>query len=282
MTRAGHFKSILVTLCPSVACAILVSLALLNYSCLSDAKGDPKVDSESHFLSICTSDADCPHALSCLCSVCTIPCSTGDVSPCEHLSADAVCVVADHSAICRASQAGSDFCGTPCTAPDDCTNESACYLGQCVRTPQCPNGSTWDASVGFCATPWTAIPEFRGSQVCGPYYYLMLPQAMNEFRARLPSSVEGGFLSVILEAGDMASAMEGYSPDGNFECRELWHESFGTWTSATIRRTAGAPIDTDQCASPIAPPPLATFLGGCGNYSFFLDGRALVPPTPGT
>lgn len=164
--------------------------------------------------------------------------------------------------------------GGTCTAPDTCTCTNGWSGPTCSSNlPSCPGGSTWDATAGYCATPWTEIPTFAGNQVCGPYYYVTLPAPMNEFRARQTSSVTGGFVAVVTQAGDISKNLQCYSLDGTLGCQELWHTSFGSWTSQ-VRRVAGASAAT--CSSPIAPPPTASYLAGCGIYSFSLEGRTLL------
>ena len=141
----------------------------------------------------------------------------------------------------------------------------------------CPAGSTWEPAVGFCTTPWQTISTFSGNQPCGPYYRVALPSAMNEFRPRANSQVLGGFLNATQGPTDQTTHWS-FSPNGETTiCNHLWGDDLGTWT-AGVRRIAGTA--ESYCANPASPPPLATHLMGCGVYSFSLEGRALLQPTP--
>lgn len=252
---------------------LLVATILANSGCLSDP-GNPSVDSESHFLTACQADSDCAAGFSCICNVCSVPCS--NVDSCEEVSAGATCVSVDTDGFCRGATAVGDFCGVPCEA-EACPLGLSCRLGQCVGSYQCPEGSSWDDNVGYCATPWSDVPDFGGNQVCGPdYYQIVLPTAMNEFRPRAASSVTGGFLAAITTVAQ--ETLWSFSPNGESDiCNNLWGDDQGVWDEG-IRRTAGP--SSAFCLSPVIPPPLANYLRGCGIYSFALQGRALFLPEP--
>lgn len=242
--------------------------------CLDDG-GSPKSDSESHFLSGCSSDADCESGFSCLCNLCTVACTDDDA--CGGLAPGAACVETTGEGACRAATAVADHCGIRCGGESPCPLGLECYLGECRGDIECPSESSWDPTVGYCVTPWTRIGTFSGDQVCGPeYYFVELPEAMNEFRPREDSSVTGGFLAAIPTRQD--ETLWSFSPNGESAiCNNLWGDDQGVWSTG-IRRTAGPTVDF--CAAPIEPPPLANLLRGCGIYSFALEGRALLPPGP--
>ncbi|HRE87682.1 MAG TPA: hypothetical protein PK095_00965 [Myxococcota bacterium] len=166
--------------------------------------------------------------------------------------------------------------------PGDCEPPQApSGLPTCEVPPPtgsgCPTGSTWEPAVGFCTTPWQTIPTFSGNQPCGPYYRVALPAPMNEFRPRANSQVFGGFLNATQGPTDQTTHWS-FSPNGETAiCNHLWGDDLGTWTGG-IRRIAGTA--ESYCDNPATPPPLATHLMGCGIYSFSLEGRALLQPTP--
>ncbi len=85
-------------------------------------------DSESHFMSMCAKDADCPDSLSCECGVCTERCS-GDPA-CESLGRNIECVEASFAA-CNSRR----ICALACTEDSDCSevgNEDLiCSRGIC-------------------------------------------------------------------------------------------------------------------------------------------------------
>lgn len=253
--------------------ALLVAALLSTSACLSDP-GNPSADSESHFLTACRADSDCAPGFSCICNVCSVRCS--DVDSCADVSAGATCVSVDTGGFCRGASAEGDFCGVPCEG-EACSLGLSCRLGQCVGPYQCPAGSSWDESVGYCVTPWRDIPDFSGDQVCGPEYYeITLPSGMNEFRPRAGSSVTGGFLAAITTLDQ--ETLWSFSPNGESDiCNNLWGDDQGVW-DAGVRRTAGP--SSEYCLSPVIPPPVANFLRGCGIYSFKIQGRALLLPEP--
>jgi hypothetical protein len=150
----------------------------------------------------------------------------------------------------------------------------------CPATCPCPSGTAWDSSLGYCVSTWTEIPTFSGSQSCGGYYTITLPSKMNEFRPRASSSVRGGFLRAKTSIEPMTEMFYSFSPNGeNTTCADLWGDVDGVWSTG-IRRTAGP--SQGNCANRITPPPLASYLRGCGVYTFALEGRRLVPSTDPT
>lgn len=114
--------------------ALLAGLVVLVGSC---ASGDDDVESESHFLSVCASDAECGD-LACLCGVCTKRCTSKDT--CAALSKVAECA-ASSDQVCDAP---SNVCVAKCETSTDCAAFSSglsCVNGQCA-----PSGAATDAS----------------------------------------------------------------------------------------------------------------------------------------
>jgi len=251
----------------------LAAWVVLGSACLDDQKITPSVDSASHFLLGCVTDAQCPSELGCYCGVCTTLCAT-DLD-CEPLDERATCLRAD-DLLCGFGSvlAGESLCGVACTSDGACGSRS-CDRDHCVAEPRCPDGYAWDVGVGYCAGPWTDIESFSGNKACGPdYYFVTLPFGMNEFRPRAPSVVTGGFLAVIsnLEQETLWSV----SPSGETNvCNNLWGDDQGTWFQG-VRRPVG--IGPESCAAPQIPPPLGFYFRGCGIYDFSLQGRAIIPP----
>lgn len=251
-------------------------LGLVLGGCLEPkggGSGDPKVDSVTHFLSACVTDAQCPDDLECRCGVCTTGCEA--TSECAALSEDATCVAASTLEACEVLPAfGPSICAIPC-AVDAACGALECGLDRCYGVPECPPGYSYDERVAYCVGPWTEIPSFSGDQRCGPeYYFVELPIGMNEFRPREPSIVTGGFIAAL--SNREQDTLWSISPNGETNnCNNLWGDDLGTWFQG-IRRTVGD-VPT-RCDTPQIPPPLAFFFRGCGIYDFHLEGRALVPP----
>ena len=243
----------------------LVPMAIIAFGvsgCLGDP-ADPKVDSESHFLSGCLGDSDCGGDYSCVCNLCTVPC--GAVGSCTEVAPNATCVATTSSGTCFDAAVVADYCGFGCSAEVSCPTGLDCYLGVCRRDVACPDGSSWDGAVGYCVTPWTNIPRFGGTQQCGPdYYFIELPFGMNEFRPRQESSVTGGVLTAVIDL--VQPNLWSFSPNGESNvCGNLWGDDMGTWIDGT-RRVAG--LTTEECGAPVTPPPIASLLRGCGVYAF--------------
>jgi O-glycosyl hydrolase len=113
-------------------------------------------DSQTNWLKSCTYDADCG-AYSCVCNVCTLPCSSDDAC------ADApgsVCVAADDPgavAVCGGSSApGSGMCLPPC-GEGSCATGQMCVAGVCTSAPvpstnvNVGTGTRYQSLIGFGA-----------------------------------------------------------------------------------------------------------------------------------
>lgn len=143
----GRFSSLV-----SVACAWAIG------GCLGPS--DPnKVDSESHFLTICSGDSDC-EASSCICGFCTTTCVAGGSDECG------LCLESDtFGTACEAERPGVTLCGAGCTKDSECGEGALGFVcdrtvGACVQGlasevrvvpggvlwPRCPAGQTWDGS----------------------------------------------------------------------------------------------------------------------------------------
>lgn len=256
---------------------VLLSLWALGAGCLEPRGGEPRVDSVTHFLRACVTDAQCPDGLTCECGTCTTTCAIpGAVDTCGTLGPGASCVAAGDLKACKVLPAsGPSLCAVPCATGASCGGELDCALERCYGEPECPPGYDYDARVAYCVGPWTGIEPFSGDQRCGPDYGdIRLPFGMNEFRPKSPSVVTGGFLNVI--SNREQPILWTISPNGETNvCNHLWGDDLGTWFQG-VRRTAG---DVEaRCTNPSIPPPLGFFFRFCGIYDFDLEGRAIVPP----
>jgi hypothetical protein len=125
----------------------------------------------------------------------------------------------------------------------------------------CPAGAAFDTTISRCATQWQAIPQFSGIQVCGPYYTIILPVPMNQFRPTGAASVSGGFLSGVA-SGTLATDLE----SGGCRTAIASDESWAIGTIRTLRNNVG-------CSSPRDTAFTVTSLTGCGAYNYRLEGR---------
>lgn len=114
---------------------LMLALGLFAAGCESDP-GQPSVDSQSHWLEACQSDADCGSSR-CLCGVCTLPCE--EASACSSLGQGAVCspgTEPNTERLCQAAaQAPAGICLPGCQQDEDCLAvgpELACVVGQCL------------------------------------------------------------------------------------------------------------------------------------------------------
>ncbi len=99
----------------------------------------PSAGSETHFLRICQSDAQCGQALSCVCGACTKTCT--DVSECGDDVSVGVCTSVGSRPLLQACGVEIEAtCEVPCENEADCSEVgdlAICDRGLC-RTP--PNG----------------------------------------------------------------------------------------------------------------------------------------------
>lgn len=113
--------------------ASLASLFLLSAGC--EPNGVPQTtDSQTNWLKTCSADAECG-SYSCVCNVCTLPCSTDDAC---RSAPGSVCVPADDPgavAVCGGSAApGSGMCLPRCDATS-CADGQMCVAGVCTSVP---------------------------------------------------------------------------------------------------------------------------------------------------
>jgi hypothetical protein len=102
MLFIGRFNSLV-----AVGCAWALG------GCLGDSEPN-KVDSESHFLTICSGDSDC-EASSCICGFCTTTCESGGPDECG------LCLESDtFGTACEAERPGVTLCGAGCTEDSEC------------------------------------------------------------------------------------------------------------------------------------------------------------------
>lgn len=111
--------------------------------------GEPQTTSETHFLTVCTTDETCGDGLTCACGVCTALCAESSI--CDEYSPDAICTA-------RASrpfaQACAEFdvggtCEVPCTSEDSCASlgpEYSCDRGLCRKTQELCAASDFESS----------------------------------------------------------------------------------------------------------------------------------------
>lgn len=93
----------------------LAWFALTSSACIGDSSPpDPIVNSESHFLTMCSSDAECGAPSACLCGFCTQLCDPLD-GPCAH------CVAPSYiGSACAEEVPQFDLCAEGCTTNADC------------------------------------------------------------------------------------------------------------------------------------------------------------------
>lgn len=98
-----------------LAASFLVTLfsVVLSSSC---SRSDTVESSETHFLSQCTSDEQCPEALSCVCGACSRTCET--TSDCSEF--DARCLVP------------TGGCGIEMSCDIECESDGQCDQGSCA------------------------------------------------------------------------------------------------------------------------------------------------------
>jgi len=107
----------------------MIASALLVLACASEP--DDSTGGETHFLTRCEPSANsCGAGLSCLCGVCTVPCT--ERAACQSFS-DATCAAADQANSCSGFQA-QGHCEVACGVDADCAALSAlhrCEQGTC-------------------------------------------------------------------------------------------------------------------------------------------------------
>jgi O-glycosyl hydrolase len=110
--------------------ALLLLLALCCFGCEPPAPG-PRSDSQTNWLRTCESARDCGE-LSCLCGVCTEPCTTD--AECSR-TPGASCLPAEHSgaiAVCGGQQPSvGGLCLPGCDDERACGSNATCVAGAC-------------------------------------------------------------------------------------------------------------------------------------------------------
>lgn len=127
-------------------CAIGLALALgLLFAC--QRASTPSTGGETHFLRLCADDdpTSCGPDLTCVCNVCTVPCTSDDA--CSGLGG-AVCAERSDSSCGSASQVRA--CEVECREDDDCSSLSAQH--------RCDDGAC-RASQGASSPPPDAAPS---------------------------------------------------------------------------------------------------------------------------
>ncbi|MEZ4433708.1 MAG: hypothetical protein R3F65_14975 [bacterium] len=256
-------------------CGWLLALALAG--CITEASppGSGRVDSESHWLSPCTADAECG-ALACLCGACTRPC--GDDAAC---GGEALCLgfggdLCAPVPACTAACVGDGDCPaalrcvdgacqpTPdCAADGDCGDGAACRDGRCVSRERCAGGVDDD---GDGATD-CGDPDCLADPACPAARAVFAPDA------RIAACAAGRALS---EAPDPAIALAETIADDAAAVADLAHlrdalaaADPGAPAIAAARDAAVAALDTaragieaarvDDCQPPACDP--AALLG---------------------
>src|SRR6187402_2630611 len=119
--------------------ALCFSLCVALFGCEPPAPG-PQGDSHTNWLRTCNTDDECG-GLSCLCGVCTAPCTADDACSAAPGSS---CLPATHSgsvALCVGQAAPhGGMCLPTCSASDDCGTGQTCVAGACQPTAA-PNAS---------------------------------------------------------------------------------------------------------------------------------------------
>lgn len=109
------------------------------FGCEPPAPG-PQGDSHTNWLRTCNTDDECG-GLSCLCGVCTAPCSTEDAC---SVAPGSSCLPATHGgsvALCAGQAAPhGGMCLPTCSKSDDCATGQACVAGAC-QPAAAPNAS---------------------------------------------------------------------------------------------------------------------------------------------
>jgi len=106
--------------------AALGVVGLLTAACGSKVSSEGPASSQTHWLSTCTSDAQCGD-LACLCGICTSVCAAN--SACNSLGSHAVC--APGATACESAVAQS-LCLKACDTDQECGSSLSCRDGACA------------------------------------------------------------------------------------------------------------------------------------------------------
>lgn len=165
----------------------------------SDRNGNG-TDSNTHWLSRCTEDADCDDGLSCLCGACTSAC-VSEVG-CAELDGAGICVAAQCDAT---DDEATLLCSLACERNADCPGEARCDDGVCLpREAQSGEVHSYDPCAGKacgdscerCAPDDPDCAETEEPKACGPDGTCGEPYHADECEAE-PSPIPEGceFLS---------------------------------------------------------------------------------------
>jgi hypothetical protein len=138
----------------------LLGLVLGLAACNASSSG---TGGETHWLSDCSSDAQCP-GLACLCGVCSLPCTA--TPECSAESSHAVCVPLGTplTAACRAGGDVRGLCLGACSDERPCDDGTSCRDGACVPDRALsvapPSASDYlGVDAGVEVPPFVDLPE---------------------------------------------------------------------------------------------------------------------------
>jgi hypothetical protein len=143
----------------------LLGAALLVSSCASEP--DDPTGGETHFLTRCDPNAQsCGDGLSCLCGVCTVPCS--EHTTCQSFSV-ATCATADPASSCSGFQT-QGHCEVSCAIDADCAALSPlhrCEQGACrAEAPRtCVSGQVSASEVLLLGDSFFALSHELGADL---------------------------------------------------------------------------------------------------------------------
>lgn len=130
----------------------------------------PQSGSESHFLDVCSDANPCGSGFTCMCGVCTRPCT--DASACADLASGTVCV-----ATCGG---GERHCAVGCRSSADCASRGpnfVCASGECREKGPVGNLPDGGADVSTPRRHDAAVPS-RDAAVSVPDARTHLPDAV--------------------------------------------------------------------------------------------------------
>jgi hypothetical protein len=120
--------------------ALLLTACSFLFAC--SPSRSPEAGSQTHFLKAC--DGSCPSPYSCLCGVCSLPCSSA--ATCSAQGDGALCQPAADS--CMLS---GNMCDVSCSADRDCRmlgSSFECEAGRCRRAASSAEGGTGGGGAG--------------------------------------------------------------------------------------------------------------------------------------
>ncbi|MEL6182075.1 MAG: hypothetical protein AAFS10_24150, partial [Myxococcota bacterium] len=127
----------------TILAPMFVLLVIATTTCANSDSDDHVSDivqssSETHWMSLCQDGDRCAEGGTCLCGVCTLPCSSGD--DCTDAGPLASCVAATNSTIDALCQFGdlqsAGLCLAECQTDNDCTpidDDLVCDRGHCTQ-----------------------------------------------------------------------------------------------------------------------------------------------------